>query len=705
MASAIQTPAGAPAKSHSYDWMIPLAAVAMVFMMLVPVPSIVLDIFLAMSVTLGVVVLLSALYILKPVQFSVFPTLLLLLTLLRISLNIASSRRILLHGNEGTAAAGHVIEAFGQFVVGGNYVVGFVIFLALIAIQYLVINHGAVRTAEVAARFTLDALPGKQMAIDADMNAGIIDESQARARREQIAREAEFYGAMDGAARFSQRDALATILITAINIIAGFLIGVFQLNIPFDQALKTYTILTVGDGLVTLIPSLLVSVAGGMVVTRTSSDETVGVELSRQLFAKKMPLRIAAGVMFMLGLIPGLPKFSFFLLAGIAAYLASRASQTEAKSAPPETVAPKKDKKATDKQQIEQLLKLDELSLEVGYALVPLVDKAQGGQLLQRIRALRRHLALQLGFLVPSIHITDNMKLKPREYVVYLRGVEIARWEMYQDRVLAISSEPNSAALDGFETREPAFGTAAKWIIHGMQEQALAKGYVVVDQTSVLATHIAEIVRQFAYELLTRQETKRLLDALAETQPKLVDELVPRLLTLGEVQKVLQQLLREQVTIRDLTTILEVLLDVSAHNKSQVALVEAVRQALGRSLVQPLLNEERKLKVVTLDPTIEHEIQRSLDPQSGSERAGGSNGFNCAPRSGKPPKIDRRQSDHQFHDAGLQQPGAIPSAPIAGAFPAEDRGTFAGGNSGHDFRAIDRSLALMLVFIMHETRG
>ncbi|MGD0963625.1 MAG: flagellar biosynthesis protein FlhA [Candidatus Acidiferrales bacterium] len=604
------------------DWLLPLAAVCMVFMMLVPVPSLVLDLFLATSVTLGVIVLLAALYILKPVQFSAFPTLLLILTLLRISLNIASSRRILLHGNEGTAAAGHVIEAFGQFVVGGNYVVGFVIFLALIAIQYLVINHGAVRTAEVGARFTLDALPGKQMAIDADMNAGLIDEAQARTRREQIAREAEFYGAMDGAARFSQRDALATILITAINIIAGFLIGVFQLNIPFEQALKTYTILTVGDGLVTMIPSLLVSVAGGMVVTRTSTNETVGVELGRQLFGKKVPLQIAAGVIFLLGLIPGLPRFSFFLLAGAAAYLASRASKS-AQTAE-ETPAAKKDKKPDTQQQIEKLLKLDELSLEVGYALVPLVDQAQGGQLLQRIRALRRHLALQLGFLVPSIHITDNLKLKPREYVIYLRGVEIARWELYQDRVLAISSEPNPAALDGFDTREPAFGTAAKWIAPGLQELALTKGYVVVDQTSVLATHIAEVVRQFAHELLTRQESKRLLDALAESQPKLVDELVPRLLTLGEVQKVLQQLLREQVSIRDLTTILEVLLDTAATNKSPVALVEAVRQALGRSLVQPLLGEDRKLKVLTLDPAVEQEIQRSVDPQFAGDRSGAS---------------------------------------------------------------------------------
>jgi flagellar biosynthesis protein FlhA len=605
--------------ASSAEWLIPVATVATVFVMLVPVPAMVIDLFLALSITLGVVVLLSALYILKPVDFSVFPTLLLFLTLFRISINIASSRRILLHGTEGAAAAGSVIQAFGQFVVGGNYVVGFVIFLALIAIQYLVINHGAVRTAEVAARFTLDALPGKQMAIDADMNAGLIDEQQARTRREQIGKEAEFYGAMDGAARFSQRDALATILITAINIIAGFLIGVFQLNIPFVEAAKTYTILTVGDGLVTLIPSLLVSVAGGIVVTRTTSGATVGVEFGRQLLGRKMPLRITAGVMFTLGLIPGLPKFSFFLLAALTAYLASLAPKhglSDVKAA--ELVGDKK--KADPQQQIESLLKLDEISLEVGYALVPLVDQAQGGQLLQRIRALRRHLALQLGFLVPSVHITDNLKLKPREYMVLLRGVEVARWEMQQERLLAISSEPTAPPIDGIATKEPAFGASAMWIVPGLQEQALSTGYAVVDQTSVLATHLAEIVRQFAHELLTRQETKRLLDALAETQPKLVDELFPRLLSLGEIQRVLQQLLREQVSIRDLSTILETLLEAAPINKSQVALVEAVRQSLGRSLVHPLLSDDRKLKVLTLDPVIEQDFQRQLDPQPGVER-------------------------------------------------------------------------------------
>src|SRR5271156_5215171 len=452
-----------PKRNTSLEWLLPVATVAMVFMMLVPVPSLVLDLFLATSVTLGIIVLLSALYILKPVQFSVFPTLLLFLTLFRISLNIASSRRILLHGTEGAAAAGSVIQAFGQFVVGGNYVVGFVIFLALIAIQYLVINHGAVRTGEVAARFTLDALPGKQMAVDAEMNAGMIDETQARARREMIAKEAEFYGAMDGAARFSQRDALATILITAINIIAGFLIGVFQLNIPLAEAAKTYTILTVGDGLVTLIPSLLVSVAGGIVVTRTSSGQTVGGDFANQLLGRRMPLRIAAGVMFLLGLIPGLPKFSFFLLAAVAAYLASRAPQVSTEEAKPVEIVSGK-KKPDTQQQIEALLKLDEISLEVGYGLVPLVDQAQGGQLLQRIRALRRHLALQLGFLVPSVHITDTLKLKPREYVVLLRGVQVAKWEMQPDRLLAISSESSAQPIEGIPTNEPAFGASALWI-------------------------------------------------------------------------------------------------------------------------------------------------------------------------------------------------------------------------------------------------
>jgi flagellar biosynthesis protein FlhA len=472
-----------------------------------------------------------------------------------------------------------------------------------------------VRTAEVTARFTLDALPGKQMAIDADLNAGLIDENQARARREQIAREAEFYGAMDGAARFNQRDSIATILITGINIVAGFLIGVFQLDIPFREALKTYTVLTVGDGLVTMIPSLLVSMAGGMVVTRASSNATLSADLSTQLLSRRRTLLIAAGVMLVLAAIPGLPKFSFLVLAGAVGVLAWRLPKKADTADIGAPLGAEKGKKGAKPETLEDLLKLDDLSLEVGYALVPLVDAQQGGQLLGRVKALRNNLALQLGFIVPPIHITDNVRLKPREYVISMRGVEIARWELLDEQVLAISSELTPPPLAGTPTREPAFGVAALWIPKSLESQALASGYAVVDQTSVLATHLAELIRQHAYELLTRQETKRLLDRLSESHPKLVEELVPKTLSLGEVQKVLQQLLREQVSIRDLSTILEALLDASATSKNPILLVEVARQALGRALVRPLLSDDGGLRVLTLDHSIEEELSRAFSPQ------------------------------------------------------------------------------------------
>jgi flagellar biosynthesis protein FlhA len=599
------------------DWIVPALAVSMVFVMLIPLPAVVVDLLLSLSITASVLVMLVAIQILKPVQFSVFPSLLLLLTLFRLSLGLASSRRILLHGSEGAGAAGRVIESFGQFVVGGNYVVGFVLFLALIAIQYMVVSHGAVRTAEVTARFTLDAMPGKQMAIDADLNAGLIDEKQARSRREQIAHEAEFYGAMDGAARFSQRDSLATILITAINIIAGFLIGVFQHGIPFMEALKTYTVLTVGDGLVTMIPCLLVSVAGAIVLTRASSDSTLGADLGRQLFRKSRPLWIAAGVMGGLAIIPGLPKLSFILMAGVLIFMARRVGPetadalvaSGADAGKPQAVgAPASDP-------LDSVLKLDELMLEVGLGLVPLVDIKQGGQLLGKVRSLRKTLAQQLGFLVPSIHITDNLTLKEREYVIYLRGVEIARWEMRRDCLLAISSQATPPALPGQDTREPAFNAAAKWISPELQPQAVAAGYVVVDHTSALATHLSEVVKQNAHLLLTRHETKRLIDKMGDAYPKLVEELLPKLMTLGEVQKVLQLLLREQVSIRDLGTILETMVETSGVNKNPVLLVEALRQTLGRALVRPLLDEHGELKVVTVDRSIEDECVRTLNPQ------------------------------------------------------------------------------------------
>ena len=593
------------------DWVIPVGAVVLVFVMLVPLPSFVLDLLLTLSITAAVLVLLTAIQVLRPVQFSVFPSLILLLTLMRLALDLASTRRILLHGNEGSAAAGKVIEAFGQFVVGGNYIVGFVIFLALIAIQYLVVSHGAVRTAEVTARFTLDAMPGKQMAIDSDLNTGLINADQARQRREMVAREAEFCGAMDGAARFSQRDSMATILITAINIVAGFLIGVFQQGVPFEQALKTYTILTVGDGLVAIIPSLLVSVAGGIVVTRAASDHSLGADIGKQVFKTSRPLWIVGGVLLALALIPAMPKVPFLALGGLAMFAAWKMKPASAADTAAAGKAPAAKGGAPAIDPMDAVMKLDELMLEVGVGLVPLVDAKQGGQLLARVKSLRKNLAQQLGFLVPSIHITDNLSLKEREYVVYLRGVEIARWELRRDRLLAVNSNPKPGDLPGQETREPAFDSPAKWITPDLQAQAIAAGYAVVDHTSALAAHLAELIRQNAHDLLTRQETKRLVDRLADSHPKLIEELMPKLMSLGEVQKVLQQLLREQVSIRDLGAILETLVETAATNKNPVVLVEAVRHSLGRALIRPLLDERGRLKVVTLDSALEEECART----------------------------------------------------------------------------------------------
>ncbi len=606
------------------EWIVPVAAVVMLFVMLVPMPSFILDLLLTLSIAASVLVLLTAIQVLRPVQFSVFPSLILLLTLMRLSLDLASTRRILLHGNEGPAAAGAVIEAFGQFVVGGNYVVGFVLFLALVAIQFLVISHGAVRTAEVTARFTLDAMPGKQMAIDADLNAGLINEEQARSRREAIAREAEFCGAMDGAARFSQRDSLATILILAINIVAGFLIGVFQQGIPFEEALKTYTVLTVGNGLVSILPSLLVSIAGGIVVTRSASTRTLGLDVQDQLSRYPMLLWIAGGVLLALGLIPGLPKLAFFTLGGGLMFVAYKMKPAADEAAPTGLTAAAKSTAAEPAADpMDAIMKLDELTLEVGMGLISLVDEAQGGQLLSRIRSLRKKLAQQLGFLVPSIHITDNALLKQEEYVIQLRGIEIARWELRRGCLLAVSSSPGPLNLPGVDTYEPAFNVSAKWISPDLQAQAIATGCAVVEPTSVLAAHLAEVIKQNAHELLSRQETKRLVDRLSDSHPKLVDELIPKLLTLGELQRVLQQLLREQVSIRDLGSILESLVEAAALNKHQVALVEAARQSLGRALIRPLISDTGELNVVTLDNSIEEECQRasSLQPNQISSSA------------------------------------------------------------------------------------
>jgi flagellar biosynthesis protein FlhA len=586
--------------------------------MLIPLPSAVLDLLLAVSMAASVIVFLSSVQIRRAVELSVFPTLLLLLTMFRLALNIASSRRILLHGSEGTAAAGKVIEAFGQFVVGGNYIVGFVLFLALVAIQFLVVSHGAVRTAEVTARFTLDALPGKQMAIDADMNAGLIDEAEARRRRLGIAREAEFYGAMDGAARFNQRDSMATILITAINIIAGLLIGTLQQGIEIGEAARTYTVLTVGDGLVTLIPSLLVSVAGGITLTRANSAALLGTEIRQQLFARPSTLYVAGGVCGAMCLIPGLPGLTFLLVAGGLIWMGRSIQKDLAKRPPVDEGGTEKQKKAEQapSADLAGLLRVEDLSLEIGFQLIPLVDEKQGGTLLNRVRALRRHLSAEMGFLIPPVHISDNLRLHPREYVISLRGMEVARWQMDGGQVLAVSADPNRRPLPGRETRDPAFGVPAIWISPNLEEQAIAAGYSVVDAVTVMTTHLGEMIRRHAHELLGRAEAKRLMDSLNESHPKLLEELVPKLLTLGEVNRVLEQLLRERVSIRDLGPILETLLETAAINKNLVVLVESARQALGRRLITPLLDSDGQLPILLLDAGLEEEIVEAVAPES-----------------------------------------------------------------------------------------
>jgi flagellar biosynthesis protein FlhA len=592
------------------EFALPGTAISIVFVMLVPLPSLVLDLLLGLSIAAAVLVFLSAVQVRKAVDFSVFPTVLLLLTLFRLSLNIASSRRILLHGSEGVSAAGSVIEAFGQFVVGGNYVVGFVLFLALIAIQFLVVSHGAVRTAEVTARFTLDALPGKQMAIDADLNAGLIDEAAARRRRAAVAREAEFYGAMDGAARFNQRDSMATILITAINIIAGLLIGTLQQGVALGEALKTYTTLTVGDGLVTMIPSLLVSVAGGMVLTRASSAGALGSEIGSQLLGRSGTLYMSGGVLGTMALVPGLPKIPFLVIAAVLLFAGRQVARRPlAEASEGLADAAKKEDAKTQSENLAGLLRMDELSLEIGFQLISLVDEKQGGQMLSRIRTLRRHLATELGFIVPPVHIADNLRLKPREYVISLRGVEIGRWQTEGNQLLAVSADPQARPLPGKETREPAFGVSARWIAPALEQSALAAGYSVVDPTTVITMHLSELVRRHGHDLLSRAETKRLIDTLNDSHPKLIEELIPKVMTLGEVQRVLQQLLREQVSIRDLGTILEVLVEAAPANKALPHLVELCRQAMGRRLVQPHLDADGALPVLLLDPVIDEELQ------------------------------------------------------------------------------------------------
>lgn len=578
----------------------PAAAISVVLLMVVPLPPIVLDLLLSVDIGLAVVLLLTAIYVREPVQFSVFPSLLLLLTLLRLSLNVASTRLVLLHGAEGVHAAGNVIMSFGQFVVGGNFVVGIVVFLVLIGIQYIVINHGAVRISEVTARFTLDAMPGRQMAIDADLNAGLIDDREAKARRDKIRHEADFYGAMDGAIRFTQRDALAAVLITGVNIVAGLIIGVLQHGLDLATAARTFTILTVGEGLVTAIPALLVSMSGGLITTRAASETNLGEDVAVQLLARARPLAIAAGVLIGLALLPGLPKLPFLLVAaalGATAYAKRSPAPTEA----PTATAPSADT-------VEAVSGVDPLSVEVGYALIALVDEAQGGTFLNRVRAIRRQIAADMGVLVPPVHVADNLQLGPRTYVILLKGVEVARGELVPDRLLAIDPGTATTAIEGTQTREPAFGLPAWWIAADRRERATAAGFTVVDPTTTLSTHLSETIRNFLPELLGRQQTKDLVDRVAQSSPKLVEDLIPKVVTLADIQRVLKQLLRERVPIRDLTTILEAIGDAAAVSKDTDVMTEAVRAVLGRAICKQYQNERGELPVISLAPALEERL-------------------------------------------------------------------------------------------------
>lgn len=593
----------------STETAVPIAVLSILLAMITPLPPLLLDVLISANITLSTVILLVSMYIKKPAEFSVFPTTLLLMTLFRLALNVSSARLILLNGSKGTSAAGEVIESFGNFVVGGNYVIGIVIFLVLIAIQYVVINHGSVRISEVTARFTLDALPGKQMSIDADLNAGLISESEARQRRKELSGEAEFYGAMDGATRFTQRDAVASLLITAINIVAGFLIGVLQNGMELKQALETYTVLTIGDGLVTVIPALMISLSGGLIVTRASSDEEMGADFQRQVFGSPEPLYLAGGVLIAMALFPGLPKIPFLLLGSSVVYGAQRMQKRAQQVAnQPTESAP-----AQPKENLEALLKVEPLAVEVGLGLVKLVEGGPGSMLLRRIAGIRKQMAGDLGYLLPPVRVADNLSLKVREYSVLLRGVEVSRFELPPNCDLAIAGTAGDIPERGIPTRDPAFNLPAFWIPTETAERARERGFTVVDAMGVLGTHLSELIRRHAHEVFSRLDAKRFLDRASEESPKLVEDVVPKLVSLATLQRVLQNLLRERVSIKDAVSILEAVGEAANITRNPVLLTEFVRQALKRSLVKPFVNQHGELPVFFLDPNLERDVEQAVD--------------------------------------------------------------------------------------------
>ena len=611
---------------HS-DLILALGLVMILTVMVIPMPPIALDLLLSLGLALSVVLLLTSVYIQRALDFSVFPTILLVTTLFRLSLNVATTRSILLHGADaGPAAAGEVIRAFGEFVVGGNYAVGLVVFVILIIINFVVITKGASRVAEVAARFTLDAMPGKQMAIDADLNAGIINEQEARRRRTEIAREADFYGAMDGASKFVRGDAIAGILIVVVNIVGGVVIGTLQQGMSLADAASTFTLLTIGDGLVTQVPALIISTAAGIIVTRTASGNSLGSDVAQQLFVHPKAMFASAGIMGFLGVIPGLPGFPFFTLAIGLGWIGVRLMRKEEAKKAKEKETAEKEKQKPGTEKIESLLTVDPLELEVGYGLINIVDAEQNGDLLERVANIRKQFAQDLGIVVPPLRIRDNLELKPGDYQLLLKGVVIGSGSMMVGHYLAMDPGNVTQRLAGVPTKEPAFGLDAIWISARQKDEATFAGYTVVDLSTVIATHLPELSRQNSAELLGRQELQTLLDNLKATAPKVIEDLIPNLLPVGTVLRVLKGLLKEQVSVRDLRTILETLAEWAPTLKDPHALVEYVRTALGRSITKKLVGGDGQIVLLTLDKEIEESLaqgilqtdqgpQLSLDPE------------------------------------------------------------------------------------------
>ena len=601
----------------------PIVVMALLAMVIVPLAPVVLDGLFTINIALSLVVILAVIYVKRPLEFSIFPSVLLMVTLLRLALNVASTRVVLLHGHEGTGAAGHVIESFGQFVIGGNYAVGIVVFTILTIVNFVVVTKGAGRISEVSARFILDALPGKQMAIDADLNAGLLTREDAKARRQEVGEEADFYGSMDGASKFVRGDAIAAILILVINLVGGVLIGMLQHDMGFGDAARTYTMLAIGDGLVAQLPALLVATATAMLVTRSTGEQDMGAAVSKQMFGQQRALTVAALLMGLIGIVPGMPNIPFLLLAGLLGYAAWKLHQRNAAAnvMPQESTAVGASP-ANAELSWDEIRPVEPLALEVGYRLIVLVDKTQGGELLARLKGVRRKLTQDLGFLIPAVHVRDNLELAPGQYRVLVHGVPIASGELHPDRELALDPGRVFGPLDGIPGKDPAFGLDAVWIPPGQRAHAESLGYTVVDAATVVATHLSHLVRERAAELLGHEEVQHLLTALGRSAPKLVEDLTPKLLPLSVVVKVLQSLLAERVPVRQMRQIVEALLEHGAHSQDPAVLTAAVRTALGRFIVQELNGMAVELPVYTLAPALERVLQDSVSGQGAALEPG-----------------------------------------------------------------------------------